>query len=65
MTKSVTDSQSARERLDLLAAILAAGLLRLQSRKSSRNLPALGDTSLDCEGNSGGDGAAEIEISQP
>jgi hypothetical protein len=60
--------QDVRERpqyLDEITTILAAGLLRLQSRKSSRNLPVLGDSSLDCEGNSGGDGAVEIEISRP
>jgi len=62
---SPTDSDSAHQRLGEIAAILAAGLLRLQSRKSSPNLPAPGDSSLDCEGNSGGDVAAEIEISRP
>ena len=51
--------------LSELAAILAAGLLRLQSRKSSPNLKGTSDSSLDCEGNSGGDVAAEIEISRP
>ena len=48
-----------------ISAILAAGLLRLQSRKSSSNSPASGDSSLDCEGKSGGDVAAEVEISRP
>jgi hypothetical protein len=48
-----------------IAAILAAGLLRLQSRKSSPNLPVAGDVSLDCQGISAGDVAAEVEISRP
>jgi hypothetical protein len=48
-----------------IAAILAAGLMRLSSRKSSQNLPALDESPLDCEGNSGGDVAAEIEASRP
>ena len=51
--------------LSELAAILAAGLLRLQSRKSSPNLPAPSDSSLDCEGNSSGDVAGNVEISRP
>ena len=53
------------DHLTEIAAILAAGLLRLQSRKSSPNLPAAGDSSLDCEGKSGGDVAAEVEIPRP
>jgi hypothetical protein len=65
MTKSVSDSHSVRERLDLLATILAGGLLRLQSRKSSPNLPALGDSSLDCEQLSGGDVAGKVESARP
>jgi hypothetical protein len=52
------------DRLTEIATILAAGLLRLQSRKSSPNLPAPGDSSLDCEGNFGGDAVTEIEISR-
>jgi hypothetical protein len=58
-------SNNKSDRLGEIAGILALGLLRLQSRKSSPNLSALGDSSLDCEGNSGGDVAAEIEISRP
>ena len=65
MSKVVSDSQTDAENLSLLAAILAAGLLRLSSRKSSSNFPPPRDSSLDCEGNSGGDVAAEIEISRP
>jgi hypothetical protein len=53
------------DRLTEIAAILAAGLLRLQGRKSRPNLPAAGDSSLDCELNSGGDVAAETEIARP
>ena len=53
------------EHLTEIAAILAAGLVRLQSRKSSPNLPALDDVSLDCGAGSGGDVAAEVEVSRP
>jgi hypothetical protein len=53
------------ERLGEIATILAAGLLRLQSRKSSPNLPALGDSSLDCEQLSGGDVAGKVESARP
>ena len=59
------DSHEAKEKVGEIAAILAAGLLRLQSRKSSSNLPAPSDSSLDCEGNSSGDVAAEVGISRP
>jgi hypothetical protein len=53
------------DHLTEIAALLAAGLLRLQSRKSSRNLLVAGDSSLDCEVNSRGDVAAESENSRP
>jgi hypothetical protein len=56
-----SESHSCKE----IATILAAGLLRLQGRKSSPNLPALGDVSLDCEGNSAGDVVAKVEVSRP
>jgi hypothetical protein len=59
------DSHSGADRLGEISALLAAGLLRLRSRKSSPNLPALGDVSLDCEGNSTGDVVAEVEVSRP
>jgi hypothetical protein len=58
-------NEQSTDHLTEIAAILAAGLLRLQSRKSSRNSTVEIDSSLDCEGNSGGDVAAEIEISRP
>jgi hypothetical protein len=48
-----------------IAALLAAGLLRLSSRKSSPNLPALDESPLDCAGGFRGDVAAEIETSRP
>jgi hypothetical protein len=44
--------QDVRERsqyLGEIATILAAGLLRLQSRKSSPNSPSETDSPLDCE----------------
>jgi hypothetical protein len=47
-----------------IAAILAAGLLRLQSRKSSPNLATPTESPLDCAGNYGGDVIAKIEISR-
>jgi hypothetical protein len=37
------------EHLTEIATILAAGLLRLQSRKSSPNSPLETDSPLDCE----------------
>jgi hypothetical protein len=53
------------DNLSEIAAILAAGLLRLNSQKSSPKSPALGDSLLDCEGSIGGDEAAAIEVSCP
>jgi hypothetical protein len=46
---SVTDSLPASERLETVANLLAAGLLRLRSRKSSPNSPTEADSPLDCE----------------
>jgi hypothetical protein len=57
--------ENSSDHLIEIAAILAAGLLRLQGRKSSPNLSAASDSSLDCEGNSGGDVAGKVEISRP
>jgi hypothetical protein len=57
-------AKSPTEHLTEIATILAAGLLRLRSRKSSPNLPAPGDVSLDCKGNSAGDVVAEVEVSR-
>jgi hypothetical protein len=37
------------EHLTEIASILAAGLLRLRSRKSSPNSPSQTDSPLDCE----------------
>jgi hypothetical protein len=42
-------SSAASHPLAELAEILAAGLLRLQSRKSSPNSPLETDSPLDCE----------------
>ena len=61
----MTDSESHPSRFKEAAAILAAGFLRVLARKSSQNLPSEIDLPLDCEGHSGGDVAAEIEISRP
>ena len=55
----MTDSESHSSRFKEAAAILAAGFLRLSSRKSSQNLPSEIDLPL------GGDVAAEIETSGP
>jgi hypothetical protein len=43
------DSDSTQERVGEIATILAAGLLRLRSRKSSPNSPFEIDSPLDCE----------------
>ena len=60
-----SDSHQPHETLSEISAILAAGLVRVLARKSSQNLPSEIDLPLDCEGNSGGDVAAEIETSRP
>ena len=44
-----SDSHSGADRLGEISALLAAGLLRLQSRKSSPNSPSEIDSPLDCE----------------
>ena len=44
------DHMSAAERLDEIADILAAGLMRLRARKSSPLSAHIGDSSLDCAG---------------
>jgi len=48
-----------------ISTILAAGLLRLRSRKSSPNSTIEADSSLDCRGQSGGDMSGKIEVSRP
>lgn len=53
------------DRLPEIGAILAAGLLRLQKRKSSPNSTVDADSSLDCEQHFGGDVAGKVEVSQP
>ncbi len=58
-------NEESTDHLTEIAAILGAGLLRLQSRKSSPTLPAPGDSLLDCEGNSRGDVAGKVEVSRP
>jgi hypothetical protein len=45
-----------------LAAILAAGLLRVLERKSSQILPCEAKTPLDCEPRSGGDATVTSEV---
>ncbi|MBR0831358.1 hypothetical protein JQ596_38220 [Bradyrhizobium manausense] len=58
----MTDSDSdIRE----IAAILAAGLLRVLDRKSSRNSGRDANSPLDCAGPSGGDVAREVEETTP
>jgi hypothetical protein len=42
-------AKSPTEHLTEIATILSAGLLRLQSRKSSPNSPSETDSPLDCE----------------
>jgi hypothetical protein len=53
------------DELTEIATIFAAGLLRLRNRKSSPNLPANGESSLDCEGNPGGDVANDFGVLGP
>ena len=57
--------ENSGDHLTEIAAILATGLLRLQSRKSSPNSTVKGDSSLDCERRSGGDVAGKVEVSRP
>ena len=45
---------TAAERLDELAEILAAGLIRLHSPKSSPLSPTIGESSLDCPAHQSG-----------
>jgi hypothetical protein len=47
-----------------VAAILAAGLLRLRSRKSSLNSTFTTDSQLDCEQISGRDETSHLEACQ-
>jgi hypothetical protein len=44
-----SDSHSGADRLGEISALLAAGLLRLRSRKSSPNSPSQTDSPLDCQ----------------
>jgi len=45
---------STAERLDEIADLLAAGLMRLRNRKSSPLSPDCGESSLDCPGHQSG-----------
>lgn len=58
-------AENPADRLTEIAAILAAGLLRLSSRKSSPDLPARGDSPLDCEAAIRRHIAGEVEVSAP
>jgi hypothetical protein len=57
-------AKSPTEHLTEIATILAAGLLRLQSRKSSPNSPSEADSPLDCEPVFGGDETDNFEVSE-
>ena len=57
-------AESQTERLTEIAAILAAGLLRLQSQKSSPNTPCETDSPLDCEPVFGRDETRKFEGSE-
>ena len=48
------DLMSAAERLDEIAEILAAGLMRLRARQSTPLFPDGGDSSLDCSAHQSG-----------
>jgi hypothetical protein len=52
------------EHLTEITSILAAGLLRLQSRKSSPNSPCETDSPLDCEPGFGRDETGNFEDSE-
>jgi hypothetical protein len=52
------------EHLTEIATILAAGLLRLRSRKSSPNSPSEADSPLDCERVFGRDETGNFEGSE-
>jgi len=60
-----SDSDETTSKIVEIAAILAAGLLRLSSRKSSRDLPIQGDSPLDCNGSIERHVAVEIGVSRP
>ena len=47
--------ESATERLGEIAEILAAGLMRLEARKSSRKYPEIGESSLHFTPDQSGD----------
>ena len=48
------DAMTPRERVAELAAILAGGVIRVSSGKSSRNPNSAGEFSLDCRANQSG-----------
>jgi hypothetical protein len=59
-----TDSAAASERVGEIATILAAGLLRLEARKSSRKPTEFGESSLHFSPNqSGGVQPYSVEVS--
>lgn len=57
----MTDSGFSSSAMNEVASILAAGLLRLQSRKSSPNSGLEAESSLDCVAQSSGDVACRNE----
>jgi hypothetical protein len=59
-----SDSHSGADRLGEISALLAAGLLRLQTRKSSPNSPSETDSPLDCEPVFGRDEAGNFKDSE-
>jgi hypothetical protein len=63
-THTKHDSQAASERLDELADILALGLIRMRSRKSTLFLPRTGEISLDTLARQSG-AVAEVEGDGP
>lgn len=54
MNALAPDRMSAAERLAEIAEILAAGLMRLQTRQSSSLSPGSGESSLDCAAHQSG-----------
>lgn len=61
----MTDSDPNACDIHEVAAILAAGLLRVLDRKSSRNLARASNSLLDCAGPSGGDVARKAQEVTP
>jgi hypothetical protein len=65
MNRLLTDSQADQERLAFLGTVLAAGLLRVLARKSSRISGAVNDSPLDCRHKPTGDVGQHLPDTSP